>query len=179
MSPLAFAFGAFTWTLAEYLLHRFLGHSGSTTNAFAKEHLEHHRHKVWFSHWGTKLRLAALIVGGMSAVLVPALGAPVGGSFVGGFVGLYLGYEALHRDLHVRAPRNAIGRFLRRHHMLHHHMDPRRNHGVTSPLWDLVFGTFTPSPQVRIGAAKTPPWLDTATDPVLLGDYVIRRGASL
>jgi len=30
---------------------------------------------------------------------------------------------------------------VRRHHMLHHAKTPDRRFGVSSPLWDLVFGT--------------------------------------
>jgi sterol desaturase/sphingolipid hydroxylase (fatty acid hydroxylase superfamily) len=29
--------------------------------------------------------------------------------------------------------------------MLHHHDSPHHRYGITSPLWDLVFGTYLPT----------------------------------
>jgi 4-hydroxysphinganine ceramide fatty acyl 2-hydroxylase len=31
---------------------------------------------------------------------------------------------------------------VRRHHFHHHFGHPTANHGVTSPIWDMVFGTY-------------------------------------
>jgi sterol desaturase/sphingolipid hydroxylase (fatty acid hydroxylase superfamily) len=33
-------------------------------------------------------------------------------------------------------------RYLRRYHLLHHYKTPDLRFGVTSPLFDLLFGTF-------------------------------------
>ena len=171
MTGIAVVLGIVGWTLAEYLLHRFLGHGPYPKIPFTREHLEHHRHREWFAPWRTKLQLAVVVLGGLTLLGVPLVGLTLAFTFVASFVGTYLVYEAIHRDLHVRAPRSALGRFLRRHHMLHHHMDPRLNHGVTTPLWDIALGTLRPSPRVRIPASKAPWWLVRCTDPVILADY--------
>jgi dihydroceramide fatty acyl 2-hydroxylase len=174
---LPISLGACSWTLAEYLLHRFVGHGGNTKIAFAREHLEHHRQRLWFAPWSSKIGLAVVIVGLMAAVVLPLAGWTAF-TYLVAFVGSWLVYEAIHRDLHVRAPRTSIGRFLRRHHMRHHHMDPRTNHGVTSPVWDLAFGTLRPSPRVRVPASKAPHWLiDAAPDAPFRAEYEIVGGA--
>jgi sterol desaturase/sphingolipid hydroxylase (fatty acid hydroxylase superfamily) len=65
----------------------------------------------------------------------------------------------VHRDLHVRAPLTAFGRFLRFHHMHHHHTDARTNHGVTSAVWDLVWRTHRTADRIRVPAKKAPLWM--------------------
>jgi sterol desaturase/sphingolipid hydroxylase (fatty acid hydroxylase superfamily) len=40
------------------------------------------------------------------------------------------------------------GRYLKKRHARHHFLDPDSDYGVSSPLWDVVFGTFT-----RLGGA--------------------------
>jgi hypothetical protein len=46
------------------------------------------------------------------------------------------------------------------------------NHGVTTPLWDIVFGTYEEPETIRVPKKIVMPWL---IDPVSLtvhGDYV-------
>ncbi len=165
--------GSVAWTFAEYVLHRWLGHSPSSAWEFAREHREHHRQRQYFSPWVVKLRLAVVVLGVMLLVVPPLLGlnALV---FFASFLVTWLVYEAIHRDLHVRAPLTAVGRFLRRHHLRHHHVDTTTNHGVSSPVWDLAFGTLRPSGRVRIAAGKTPYWLANAPAAApYLADYEI------
>jgi sterol desaturase/sphingolipid hydroxylase (fatty acid hydroxylase superfamily) len=37
--------------------------------------------------------------------------------------------------------RGRLGSALKRHHMRHHHIDDSGNYGISSMLWDRVFGT--------------------------------------
>jgi sterol desaturase/sphingolipid hydroxylase (fatty acid hydroxylase superfamily) len=54
----------------------------------------------------------------------------------------YLSYDLLHYAFHqVNLPWR-LGRYLKRHHLLHHHRDSGTNFAVTFPLWDKVFGTY-------------------------------------
>lgn len=155
---LAILLGAITWTLAEYMLHRFVGHGSRTGLAFAREHLEHHRHRDYFAPWQAKLQLAVVVVALMALIILPWLGANAF-AFLVSFVCTWLVYEAVHRDLHVRAPLTAFGRFLRLHHMHHHHVDARTNHGVTSAVWDHVWRTVRTSERIRVPAKKAPLWM--------------------
>ena len=53
----------------------------------------------------------------------------------------------------------ALGLRLRKHHFLHHFADPRSNHGVTTTLFDHVFGTLKTADQVAIPKAFVPLWM--------------------
>jgi sterol desaturase/sphingolipid hydroxylase (fatty acid hydroxylase superfamily) len=165
---LAAVLGVLTWTLLEYLIHRFLGHEPKTRpNPFATEHVRHHSEGDYFAPaW--KKALAALAF--LAVLLPPALwiaGAAHGGAYVAGLIGFYVTYEVLHRREHTHAGFTAYGRWARRHHFAHHYADTRFNHGVTTPLWDIVFGTWRPVETVRVPSRFLMPWLkDPATGAV-------------
>jgi sterol desaturase/sphingolipid hydroxylase (fatty acid hydroxylase superfamily) len=38
--------------------------------------------------------------------------------------------------------RNRIIRYYRKYHLMHHHYDAKVRYGVTSPLFDYIFGTY-------------------------------------
>jgi sterol desaturase/sphingolipid hydroxylase (fatty acid hydroxylase superfamily) len=83
---------------------------------------------------------------------------------VTGLVTFYGVYEWLHRREHTHAGIGAYGRWARRHHFHHHFVDGRRNHGVTTPIWDLVFGTYARPERIRVPAKLCMAWLlDPAT----------------
>lgn len=157
---LAIAGGVALWSLCEYLLHRFLGHDKRTwPNGFATEHTRHHSQGDYFApSW--KKGLAALAA---LALILPlavwALGTAIGALFSGAFVAMYLTYEWLHRRTHTHPGLGAYGRFLRRHHFYHHFANPKANHGVTSPLWDRVFGTLAATPRLRVPEKLAMVWL--------------------
>lgn len=157
---LALALGVATWSILEYGLHRFLGHDRRTMpNFFSVEHTRHHGEGDYFAPtW--KKGLAAVAIAGLTFALLRLLveeSLAVG--YTTGFVGMYATYEVLHRRAHTHAGIGAYGRLLRRHHFHHHFANPRSNHGVTSPLWDLVFGTYEPVTQVRVPAKLAMRWL--------------------
>lgn len=93
---------------------------------------------------------------------------------------MYVAYEVVHRRAHTHAPRGPYSRWVRRNHFTHHFLTPRTNHGVTSPLWDRVFGTHEPLGVVRVPARHAMPWLlDPATGEVraeLAADYRLQGG---
>jgi sterol desaturase/sphingolipid hydroxylase (fatty acid hydroxylase superfamily) len=63
------------------------------------------------------------------------------------FAGLAAGYscyEWLHFQAHHRRPRLRVFKYLKMYHLLHHHDTPELRFGVSSPLFDMVFGTFRP-----------------------------------
>ena len=136
----SFVAGIATWTLLEYVLHRFGGHDGTFGPALRREHLSHHARPDTFSTWAKKCSLAAVLLGALALLLASVAPLVVAVVVTGGVTVTWLAYESLHRLIHVRAPRNAYGAWARRHH-LHHHFHPRVNHGVTTSLWDHVFGT--------------------------------------
>jgi hypothetical protein len=94
-------------------------------------------------------------------------GTATGLLFTAGFIGMYLCYEVLHRRAHTHPPRGSYGRWLRRNHFAHHFADPRRAHGVTTPLWDFVFATRLAVDRVRVPRRLAMPWLVDARSELL------------
>lgn len=153
--------GGLGWTLLEYLLHRFVFHERLLGPGPARPHLKHHAKVDWFMPARTK---AGLATGVMATIVVIAVASPWAASFAAfgcGLISGWLGYEWLHRRIHVAAPFGAYGRWARRHHLAHHFGHAGKNHGVTSPIWDLVFGTYRAASTVRIPRlhASKFPWL--------------------
>jgi len=60
-----------------------------------------------------------------------------------GFILGYVAYDCTHYSLHHFSTKNEAVRSLQRGHMEHHDTiyPQEANFGVTSPLWDYVFGT--------------------------------------
>lgn len=153
--------GLLAWTLFEYGLHRVLGHAKFVGQVVRREHTAHHVNPSYFTPLfrkalGMQPVFAALffLVYALFS-LVPALGATLG------MIAGWIAYEVLHQAIHLRAPRHAYGIWARRHHLYHHFGNAKLNHGVTTPLWDHVFGTYVRPSLIVIPhkhAAKFP-WL--------------------
>lgn len=169
--------GALSWTLLEYWIHRELGHR-RTGNPFGVEHVRHHATTHYFAPSGKKACVAVPVIAGLAALLVWPLGVAPAGAFALGLGVMYLLYEVVHRRAHTHAPRGRYARWLRRHHFHHHFHAPATNHGVTSPVWDVVFGTLARPGVVRVPEKHAMTWLvgeDGAVRPEHAGDYVVVR----
>lgn len=147
---LGFLAGLFLWTFAEYTLHRFLFHHKPNTPR--QERIFFLFHGIHHAQPQVKTRLVmpfpvsipmALILFGLIYLIValllraPQWVAPL----MSGFLIGYLAYDLTHYATHHWAMRSGVARFLKRHHMQHHYKDPKTRFGVSSPLWDWVFGT--------------------------------------
>ena len=158
-SALLFSAGAVGWSLTEYGLHRGLGHKPRFKNPFTREHIRHHAKVGYFAPTSKKVAAAAGFGSVVIAATTPWLG-PIGAcAFASGFLGAYALYEVTHRRLHTHGPRGPYSRFLRKHHFHHHFENPKMNHGVTTPIWDLVFGSYEPAALVRVPQKLTPQWM--------------------
>jgi sterol desaturase/sphingolipid hydroxylase (fatty acid hydroxylase superfamily) len=157
---LAFVLGMLTWSFLEYVIHRWLGHDGRfQPNPFASEHTRHHGEGNYFAPSWKKGATALAVTMVMLGPAISAVGLVSGLAYVAGFVGTYLSYELLHRREHTHPGVGAWGRRLRRHHFHHHFGDPKSNHGVTSPVWDWVFGTYQAPGVIRVPSRLAMPWL--------------------
>jgi dihydroceramide fatty acyl 2-hydroxylase len=169
-----FLLGGFGWVAAEYFIHRFVGHGArrapvrgwraltpmGVAAQFNEEHLAHHANPFYFAAWWRKLLAAVAAVPLVTLVMSLAAGLSRGAPFALGFAAAYGLYEVLHRRIHVAAPLGRYGRWLRRHHLAHHFKSPRSNHGVTAPLFDILFGTEAGMPEVLVVPRKAAPlWL--------------------
>lgn len=170
--------GALTWSLAEYLLHRFAGHYPKGKVAFSREHLAHHTDPTYFTPTPKKARTAAVITAVAGTPVALALGPLHGLVAIGGFLAAYIGYELVHRRIHTHRPLGPYGRLIRRHHLYHHFGAPKMNHGVTSPIWDMVFGTYVRPERVRVPVKHALRWMvDERGDllPAFARDYELGR----
>jgi sterol desaturase/sphingolipid hydroxylase (fatty acid hydroxylase superfamily) len=171
------AIGAFAWTFGEYLMHRFAMHALRGRGLASREHLRHHAEydsvlESWWFAW-------AGIVGVGVALAVNAARAvgPVGLCLGVGWVGGYAFYDWIHYRAHRRPIRHPYERWVRRHHFHHHFGRPVANHGVTTPIWDLVFGTYERvDGPIRVPRRLAMRWLldeDGTVRPRYADDYVL------
>jgi sterol desaturase/sphingolipid hydroxylase (fatty acid hydroxylase superfamily) len=163
MRPLIVGFGAGLagWTLLEYVIHRWLGHLPGGRILISSEHRKHHRDILYFTPRRLKVRGAVPVLGGLLVVVGSACGLAAGLGFVAAVALGWSTYEALHQSIHVKGPRGAYGRWAARYHLAHHFGRPDANHCVTTPLWDIVFGTYAPVRRVRVPSRvrDSVPWL--------------------
>jgi sterol desaturase/sphingolipid hydroxylase (fatty acid hydroxylase superfamily) len=158
---LAFSGGAFLWTFSEYLLHRWF-HTARGSNLASKEHLAHHARLLYRVAAMTWLAWAGVLLVGLVGIplvawtVLPGAEAVVLGV---GWVVAYFVYEWIHAANHLWEPRTTYGRWARRSHFHHHFGAPLRNHGVTTPLWDKVFGTYDNPAQVTVPRRLAMVWL--------------------
>ncbi len=172
--------GVLTWTFLEYIIHRFLGHHRRLLrNPFGVEHTAHHSRGNYFSPTWKKCLCATGAIAVFVGPAVWALGLLSGATFTISLVGAYAAYEILHRQEHRTEGLGPYGRWARHHHFYHHFHDPKCNHGVTSPLWDLVFGTYVRPGVIRVPEKLAMTWLrDPQTGEFrqhLATRYTIRR----
>ncbi|KAF3450239.1 hypothetical protein FNV43_RR06319 [Rhamnella rubrinervis] len=63
----------------------------------------------------------------------------------GGIVLGYVMYDLTHYYLHHGKPSKAFTQNLKRYHLNHHFRIRSSGFGITSPIWDSVFGTLPPT----------------------------------
>jgi len=145
--------GMLLWSLTEYLLHRFVFHRIGASLAgrrlYFVLHGVHHDFPTDRSRLvmplGVSIPIGVVVDLFLRLVLTPTIGAAyVDPVFVGFGVG-YLAYDGIHYATHHFRMTSPIGRWLKRYHMVHHHTGENARWGVSSPLWDWVFGTLKPS----------------------------------
>ncbi len=160
--------GALTWTLLEYLIHRWMGHDRRFRRTpFGIEHIRHHAEGDYFAPTWKKL-LAAVVAAALATGPALLVASPSNAAaYVAGLILFYGVYEVLHRREHTHAGASPYGRWARRHHFYHHFVDARHNHGVTSPVWDVVFGTYRKPSTIVVPRKLRMVWLeDPATGEV-------------
>ena len=163
------------WTFTEYWLHRTLGHKKGAKNPFSIEHLRHHADVSYFAPTWKKFVAAGSIMVLIGSPLAWALGgAGIAGAL--GFVVMYVSYEIIHRRLHTHPGTTRYGRWARRHDLRHHYSRPHGNEGVTTPLWDWVFGTLEVPAQMQVQPKNVLAWMldDTGhLKPELSADFSV------
>lgn len=153
--------GIALWTLLEYAIHRFVFHHRALGRAAARDHIQHHAAVDFFAPALRKVAIAVPVLAGICALASLPLGLALGTSVPLGVAIGWVVYEVIHRRIHTSAPLGRYGAWARRHHLLHHFGRADSNHGVTTPIWDLAFGTLAERQTVRVPRrhASKLPWL--------------------
>jgi sterol desaturase/sphingolipid hydroxylase (fatty acid hydroxylase superfamily) len=153
-------FGVLSWTLIEYVLHRFIFHYNARSDAGRKfvyaAHLSHHETPRTANNFFSSLVISLPIATAYVLLAWIVTGSLHAAAYL--FAGLaagYLCYEWLHFQAHHRRPRLRLLRYLRKYHLLHHYQTPELRFGVTSPLLDMLMGTFRPVRKRRLSHKET------------------------
>lgn len=149
-----FSAGCVTWTLVEYLFHRYVLHGRfppgkGLIRRFLHErldplHWDHHLRPFDGMHisGGLKDILPLFFVAAPVSFLFPLYTAPV---VLAGVVLSYVSEEWLHYALHFSSSRFPLFRRMKKYHLYHH--SPRgigSGFGITTRFWDGVFDTRFP-----------------------------------
>lgn len=139
----------FFWTLFEYFFHRYVNHLDDFfPNSRIAHRIAYTLHGIHHEYPRDKERLimppipGLLIIGILYLVFSTLLGDLVY-VFIPGFMTGYLLYTYVHYSTH----RSNVPSFLKtqyRHHALHHYKYPHKAFGVSTTIWDRVFGTMPP-----------------------------------
>jgi sterol desaturase/sphingolipid hydroxylase (fatty acid hydroxylase superfamily) len=147
------AIGFFSWTLVEYLLHRYTFHFNAVSPL--EKRIEFLIHGLHHADPVDPTRLVMPPAGGaiLGVILYSLfrllLGAVWVDPFFAGFLIGYLCYDYAHYSIHHFTPRTRYGKMLKSHHMQHHFVAPNSRWGVSSPFWDVIFGTLVVRPSAK------------------------------
>ena len=137
--------GVLVWSLAEYVLHRWVFHYVGSRPWQRRMHFIIHGVHHDFPQDSSRLVMplgASIPMSVVFYILFRVIAGPLYGDpfFVGFGLG-YLAYDGGHFAVHHFRMSGRIGKWLKRYHMIHHHTGVDARYGVSSPLWDYVFGT--------------------------------------
>lgn len=176
----SFLVGFCMWPAVEYSMHAGLGHlylRGKTT--FSRQHTRHHAEKDWFAPTWQKVAAAVPVLAVTFVLCYFLVGFKHASALTFGFAFMYFIYELVHLRAHTHPPKGRYGRWVRRHHFAHHFQSPRKNHGVTTPIFDYVFGTHVDPGKVKVPERFALRWLiNPATGDVwdyLADDYELKK----
>jgi dihydroceramide fatty acyl 2-hydroxylase len=140
-------FGLLTWSLYEYATHRWVLHRVPREKGFNLPgnltHLRHHEHPQSLARLNVQLSesIPVCAVYCLVAWAITRSWADTTHLYTGLIAG-YFFYEYLDYQAHHGLARSRFVNYFRKYHLLHHHYDARVRYGVTSPLCDLIFGTY-------------------------------------
>lgn len=145
-----FLAGMFTWSLFEYVIHRYVFHFMAESERAVRivyvlhgNHHEYPRDKERLFMPPVPSLMIALTLFSLMYSVAYIIGAQqyIFAFFPGFLVG-YLVYGSMHYAIHAWNPPFRWMKPLWRNHHLHHYKNTELGFGVSSTLWDHVFGTM-------------------------------------
>ncbi|MDB4941642.1 MAG: Fatty acid hydroxylase-like protein [Labilithrix sp.] len=142
-----FVTGMLAFTLVEYLLHRIIFHADfpDTREGKIREFLTHGYHHAYPIDPSRLVMppMVSMPLGILSFLFTHfVLG---GGTWDGAWSGFavgYIGYDSLHYFWHHTKRNAGVAGWMKKYHHLHHHAPEPGRYGVSTPLWDVIFGTY-------------------------------------
>jgi sterol desaturase/sphingolipid hydroxylase (fatty acid hydroxylase superfamily) len=140
-----FFIAIFSWTLFEYFAHRFLFHmvadSGRMQRFIYVLHGNHHHYPRDRQRLFMPPVPSILLAVSLFSIFYLLMGNNVFMFFPGFLLG-YLLYGTMHYAIHAWNPPFKWMKPLWRNHHLHHYKAEERGFGVSTTIWDRVFGTM-------------------------------------
>jgi sterol desaturase/sphingolipid hydroxylase (fatty acid hydroxylase superfamily) len=137
--------GMFTWSLAEYLLHRFIFHYNAKSKFGKKIHFIFHGVHHDYPSDSKRLVMPPSVSIPLAVIFyfifILIFGQELMMPFFAGFILGYLFYDITHYAIHHFNMHSKFWLAIKNHHMLHHYQDEFKGYGVSSPFWDVIFRT--------------------------------------
>lgn len=138
--------GLLVWTFTEYVLHRFVFHIEGRHKWTRRLHFIIHGNHHEVPDDPTRLVMPPIVsiflAFAFYVFFKALLGVAAVDAFFAGFLVGYLAYDYTHFAVHHFRLESPMGRALKQYHMNHHFLDRDSRWGVSTPLWDWVFGTM-------------------------------------
>jgi sterol desaturase/sphingolipid hydroxylase (fatty acid hydroxylase superfamily) len=133
---LTFLMGLFFFSFFEYAVHRWLFHG--SIKIIEQGHRGHHENPKGYD--ALPFFLPSLVILTLTGVFVLLM--PTGYAFMlsGVMAFSYVTYGLGHFIIHHTRFHQPLARRWAAHHLIHHY-HPETNFGVTTPVWDILFGT--------------------------------------
>lgn len=142
---LTFISGVFFWSFMEYVLHRFIFHYHPESEKGKRINYVLHGNHHEYPRDKERLFMPAvpsLIIAAAFFLIYFLILGNLAFSFFPGFMLGYLLYGSMHYGIHAMSPPFKWMKGLWRNHHLHHYKNTDMGFGVSSTLWDHVFGTM-------------------------------------
>lgn len=140
-----FFLGVISFSWVEYNVHRHVFHMATYTKLRAKiQYVAHGVHHE-FPKDKDRLAMPPLLSVTIATILLLLFRLILGDlvfSFLPGFLVGYSAYVSIHYIVHAYQPPNNFFKMLWINHSMHHYKDGDIIFGVSSPLWDYIYGTM-------------------------------------
>jgi 4-hydroxysphinganine ceramide fatty acyl 2-hydroxylase len=139
-----FVIGVLTWTLLEYVIHRYVFHYEPKTRVGKLVHFIMHGVHHDYPNDASRLVMPPIISVPLAVVFYVVFILTLGRfapAALAGFGFGYVCYDTIHYATHHFAMKRGVWRWLKQYHLRHHYQDDQAGYGVSSPLWDYVFKT--------------------------------------
>ncbi|HEU4608885.1 MAG TPA: sterol desaturase family protein [Chitinophagaceae bacterium] len=142
---ITFFAGMFFWTFFEYIAHRYIFHWVSESPRVQRISYVLHGNHHHFPRDRQRLFMPpvpSIIIASVLFSLMYLIMGKYAFMFFPGFMLGYLMYGSMHYAIHAWNPPFKWMKPLWRNHHLHHYKNEHHGFGVSSTIWDRVFGTM-------------------------------------